>query len=51
MALEDALAALAREVAAALVKFADSVGGVHLEEHPVGAHPIPGVPTTIAPDN
>ena len=50
VALEDALAALAREVAAALIKFADSVDGVHLEERPAVAHPIPGVPTTAVQD-
>lgn len=46
VALEDALVALAREVAAALTKFADSLDGVHLEEQPAGVHQIPGVPTT-----
>lgn len=46
MALEDALVALAREVAAALTEFADSLDGVRLEERPAGVHQIPGVPTT-----
>jgi len=50
VALEDALVALAREVAAALTKFADSLDGVHLEERPAGVHQIPGVPTTEIQD-
>ena len=37
-------------VAQQLVKFSDSVDGVHLKESPVGGHPIPGVPTTELKD-
>jgi hypothetical protein len=48
--LEDALATLAREIAAALTKFADAVGGVHLEEFAASVKKIPGVPTTAVQD-
>jgi hypothetical protein len=48
--LEDALVALAREIATALTRFADSLEGVHLEEQPGGVHQIPGVPTTKIQD-
>jgi hypothetical protein len=50
VALEDALVDLAREVAAALTRFADSIDGVQLEERPAGVHQIPGVPTTEVDD-
>jgi hypothetical protein len=46
MALQDELATLARDVAAALIKFANSIEGVYLHESPPG-HQIPGVPTSL----